>query len=372
MIKNIFKIVSLLFFLSSSNLYAQSLKPFPYVSGDVLFQFQADRILSTKKTGISPNNAFIYIEPNVSLNFNKNWSAKTQWRLQPNNILTTRNQQNPERYRTFLQSDRGLNIDETGLLIEELKAQFENEDMKFFIGKFDPTFGTAWRKSKRIGVFASQMTEDYNLREKLGAGITALLESSNITFNTFMNDTTGLSRSTISDRGRASKSNGIAGSTGTLSSYSFSFEGEDFLSFDNWYYNFGYRSLGVDNLANRAREQGYVIGSEYLYKLGRNSSLIPFIEIVKIKNFTGERSRNADYTTLAVIGKYSSWTASASLIHRDIKYARATDTKDRQIQFSIGYKFTDNFTLDISRADIKEDGRKGALVGATVSYLYKF
>lgn len=369
--KNILKKLCLVFVITCSNAYAEPLKPFPYVSGDALFQFQADRVLSTKKEGVSPNNAFVYVESNISLNFDKNWSAKTQWRLQPNNVLTTRNGQYPERYRTFLQRDRGMDLDETGLLVEELKIQFENEDLRAFAGKFDPTFGTAWRKTKRIGVFAAQMTEDYNLREKLGAGVTALLESSNITFNTFMNDTTGLSRSTISDRGRATRNDGVAGNTGTLSSYSFSMEGENFLSVDNWFYNVGYRSLSVDNAANRAREQGYVFGSEYLYKIGRNTSIIPFIELVRIN--TGERGRNANYRTLALIGKYSSWTASASYIQRDIKQAqRTSNIKDSQMQFSIGYKFTDNLTIDVSRANVKEDGTKGALIGATVSYLYKF
>lgn len=371
--RNILQQFLLIFFLSSSALYAQQLKQFPNISGSVLFQVQADRIISSSKNNAPPNNAFIYIEDNMSLNFNKNWSAKTQWRIQPNNILTTRDPVNPERYRTFLQSDRGLNLSDTGLIVEELKVNFENDDMRAFAGKFDPTFGTAWRKSKRIGVFASQFTEDYNLREKLGAGITALLEGSNISFNTFLNDTTDLSKSAISNRGRASSNSGLAGSTGTLSSYSFSAEGENFLTIDNWYYNFGYRSLGINKVANNAREQGYVFGSEYLYKIGRDSSLIPFVEIVKIKNFTGERSRDAQYATFALIGKYSSWTASSSFVTRNIKQPqRSSNINDRQLQFSIGYKFTDNLTVDVSRADIKENGSKGALLGATISYFYKF
>jgi hypothetical protein len=373
--KNILNKICVALFITTSSAYAESLKPFPNVTGEVLFQFQADRILSTNETGVSPNSAFIYIQPDISLNINKNWSVKTQWRIQPNDTLTTRgNDQNPERYRTFFNSNRGVNFDETGMLVEEIKAQFENEDLKVFAGKFDPTFGTAWRKSKRIGVFAAQMTEDYNLREKLGGGVTALLENSNITFNSFMNDTTGLSRSTLNDRGRASGSDGIAGNTGTLSSYSVSMEGEKLFAVDNLFYNFGYRSLSVDKASpSRSREQGYVAGAEYLYKLSRNSSLIPFVEVVRIKNFTGEKARNADYKTIALISKYGSWTGSASFIQRDIDNGQAgVSDKGRQLQLSIGYKFTDNLTLDVSRADIEEDGSKGSLIGATLSYLYKF
>src|SRR3989338_3240739 len=98
------------FFLFACALNAEGLKKFPNISGDVLFQIQADRVLSTQKRGVSANNAFVYIEPNLVLNFNRNWAVKTQWRLQPNDVLTTRNTTYPERYRTFLQSNRSVNI----------------------------------------------------------------------------------------------------------------------------------------------------------------------------------------------------------------------------------------------------------------------
>ncbi len=366
-----------IFLLFSQALHAETLaeksRQFPNVSGDILFQAQADRIMSSQRSGTSPNNAFIYIEPNLALNFNKNWSIKTDWRLQPNDVLTTRNGEYPERYRTMLQSNRGFSLGDQGLIIEELKLNFENEDMKFFAGKFDPTFGTAHKKSKRIGVFTSQFTEDYNLREKIGAGISALLEDSAITVNSFFNDTTGLSRSALDDRGRASKNSGIAGDTGTMSSYSVSMDGEYLFGVKNLFYNLGYRSLGVDKIDNRQREKGYVLGSEYLYKTGTNSSLIPFAEIVKIDNFTGEKNRDATYTTLALIGKYSSWTASISRLSRDIKqYQRTSNISDHQLQVSAGYKFTNNITLDVTRADIKENGAKATVLGSTLSYIYKF
>ena len=362
---------------ASSAVFAKTPKQFPNISGEALFQMQADRVLSTDKPGVSANNAFGYVEPKMSLNFNKNWSAKTNWRFQPNSVLTTRDQANPERYRTFLQTNRGFNFTDNGLIVEELKANFENDDFRFFIGKYDPTFGTAHNKEKRIGVFAAQFTEDYNLREKIGAGVVGLLEGSKISFNSFFNDTTGLSGSAINNRGRAVGSNGIAGNGSTPSSYSVSMDGENFMGIKDWFYNFGYRSLSTSKTDNRKREKGYVIGSEYLYEISSQTAIIPFIEIVKINNFTGELNRDAYYTTLALIGRYSGWTASGSYLTRDIKQSpnasRAVGKiSDRQFQLAIGYKFTDNLTIDISRALIKEDNTKGSLVGAVVSYSYKF
>ena len=373
--------IFVIFFCLTKFAYAQDEKEAqekergPILSGSVLYEIQADHILSASGQKPKNTNGFIYIEPNFGLYFNKNWAVKTQWRIQDNSSLTTRDKDNPERYRTFLSKDRGFGLATTGLLIEELKLYYENEDMKFSLGKFDPSFGTAHRKSKRIGVFASQMAEDYNLREKLGANVTALLEGSQISFNTFFSDSTDLSRSAIKDRGRESRNNGLASNTGSFSSYSILMEGEDFLTVDNWFYNLGFRSLGADK-ENRKRENAFVVGSEYLYKIGRETSLIPFVEIVRINNFSGENGRSANYITVAAIGKYANWTTSTSLMVRNIRRPSSSplpkNSYDRQLQFSIGYKFTDNLTLDVSRAVIQENGYSAGIFGAALNYLYKF
>lgn len=344
----------------------------PTVSGDFLTQFKADRVLTTQKSGVSPNNAYVYIESNANLNFNKNWSIKTNWRLQPNKTLTTRDSNNPERYRTFLSDTRGFDPQDSGLIAEEIKLDFKNDDMEFYLGKFDPTFGTAYNKKKRIGVFTAEFAEDYNLREKLGSGIAANLENSKITFNTFFNDTTGLSNSAVDHRGRANRSNGISGNTGTLSSYSVAIDGDTLFGIEDLYYNAGYRSLGVDNIATKKRETAYVVGAEYLYRIGYKTSIIPFFEGVKINNFGGFENRNAVYTTAAVIGKYSAWTASVSSLTRNIQNNPAGTANQRQLQLSIGYKFTDNISLDVSRSKLRENGYSGALVGAVLTYFYKF
>jgi hypothetical protein len=359
------------FFLFLSTAQAQEAIQYPNIMGNVLFQVQADRVLSSKKEGVSPNNSFVYSEAKFGLNFNKNWSIQNEWRLQPHDVFTTRDSSNPERYRTFLSSERGLTTN-NGLIIEELKLQFKNEDMIFQAGKFDPTFGSAWKKPKRIGVFTAQFAEDYNLREKIGGSISALLENSKITVNSFFNDTTGLSGSALQGRPTAKKGS-TAGSTNTLDSYSVAMDGKDLFGVDHLSYNFGFRSLSISGSDNIKREKGYVFGSEYLYNIG-DTSIIPFVELVKINNFTGEQGRNATYATIALIGKYSSWTGSVSNLNRIIKtrVEGKADSKSNQMDFSIGYKFTNNVTLDVTRANIKEDGDKASLFGVVASYVYQF
>lgn len=346
----------------------------PTISGFVLMQFQGDSIVSSQNKDIKRNNAAFYLEPNFSLHVDENWSVKTQWRLQSNDTLTTRDNQYPERYRTILSNKRSLNnFNNTGLLVEELKINFENEDLRFYAGKFDPQFGTAHRKSKRIGVFTSQFAEDYNLREKIGGGVVALLEGSQLRLDTFFNDVTDLSSSAINDRGRETQSNGIAGNTGTISSYSVSVEGERFFSVKNLFYNFGYRSLGVRGGNNTARESGYVFGTEYLYKIRNETSIIPFIELVRLENYGGKRGRTGDYATAAIMLKYRNWVVSSSLLQRKTQnIITGQKNNDRQLQLSAGYKFTDNLALDVTRAKVRESKSNAGVFGVNISYLYKF
>jgi len=353
----------------SSSLYGQ----FPNISGQVLFELKADRIDSDQASGTSPNNAYINIEPDFSFNFTKNWSVKTGWRLYPTSTITTRDSVHPERTRTFFSADRGFKPQDTTMIVEELKLDYQADDLRFFAGKFNPSFGKAYTKAKRIGVFVTDITEDYELREKIGAGVSAELASSKISANTFFNDTTGLSGS-INGRGTESRDNGLAGNTGAFSSYTFTMEGERFFGINNWSYNVGYRKLGVDtSISERANETGYVLGTEYLIKTGYRTSVTPFFEMAKINNFTGAKDRDATYTTLALLGKYGNWTSSISNVTRNIdKYQAIEKVKDRQVQISAGYKFANNIALDVSRADIREGVNTGILYGVMASYLYKF
>lgn len=368
---------SLLFFNSLSaqaaSRYLGSTNQYPNVSGQVLFELKADRLDSKHTAGTSPNNTYINIEPDLSFNVNKNWSVKTAWRLYPTNTVETRNTDYPERTRTFFSDQRGFKPQDTTMIVEELKLDFKNDDMQFFAGKFNPSFGKAHEKENRIGVFSTDITEDYQLREKIGAGIAAVLDSSKVTINTFFNDTTGLSGS-INGRDNESSRSTLAGNTGSFSSFTVTAEGDRFFGINNWSYNVGYRSLGVDTAAtDRARETGYVFGTSYLYKTGYKTSLTPLVEVTRINNFTGAKDRDATYTTIALLGKYGNWNASVSNVTRTISHYQGVDKlNDRQLQISAGYKFSNGIVLDLSRATIKESQHSGVVYGGMFSYLYSF
>lgn len=368
----LFYVASAAFVIMTSQLFAAG--DYPKISGEVFVQMQGDKVMGEKSSANIPSdNGFIYAQADSQLNFNKNWSVSTQWRLNPNQSFNTRNSENPERMRNFLSSDRGFTLTKQGLIVEELEVNYQNEDAKFSIGKFDPKFGNSHDPQKKLGIFTSQFNYDYYIREKIGSSITALLENATLNFSTFFNDTTDLSRSAIDDRGRSSRSSGMAGDTGTFSSYVVTLDGNNFLGRDNWKYTVGYRSLGVDKSAVFSREVGYILGTEYEHELGFNTTLVPFAEIVKIKNFSGISGRDATYTTLALTLKYKSWNLGVSALDRNLDAAYIYEKSNgRHLQLFAGYKFFDNFSFDVTHSKMKEDGISANMFGLSLAYLYKF
>lgn len=364
----IFLIANLVLF--SNNSVAQNYDQYPNISGKVLFESRSDSVVSSNKSDISKNYSLVNIEPAFSLNINNNWSVKTNWRISP---FYDRDNSRPERFREVLSQNRGLQFDKEDLLVEQLKGEFQNDDMKFFFGKFNPAFGTAWKRDKKIGIFTSDFTRDYELREKIGVGGAAVLEKSEISLNGFFNDVSDLSSTALNRRKRESTSDGVAGNTSTLSSYTVAIDGKDFFDVANLTYNFGYSKLAVNNIQNRADQNGYVGGLEYAIPIGINTYLIPYMEVAKINNMAGESDRNALYITTALTGKYNGWTASISRVGRNIRQKNIYgNVRDHQIQATAGYKFRNNISVDITRMNLKEDGYSASLLGVLVSYIYQF
>ena len=363
-------IILFIVLLLGHNTYAKGKFQYPNISGSALFEIRTDKIRSSEKENIKSINNRVNVDADFSLNFNQNWSLITDWKFKQ---VRNRDTNNPERYRTILSNKRGIGFNDEGLVVEQLKGQFENDDAKIFLGKFNPSFGSAFRKEKRIGVFTTDFTKDYELREKIGVGLSALLESHEFELNMFFNDRSALNGSAVHKRDRDDKLEGLPGNNSKPSSYVFSIKGEDLFGVGNLVYNIGYRNLEVKDLEGRGDETGFVGGLEYLIPMTSNASLIPFVEAVSIKNFSGESNRDAKYYTVALVVKYKSWTTSVSSVTRDIEKKNAVDNViDRQVQYSVGYKFDNNISIDISRAEIKEDRYDASIIGVLVSYVYNF
>jgi hypothetical protein len=358
----------LCFFIVSTEAIARS--EFPNLSGEVFLESRAGFVNSESSPNTYSNSFMFNIEPKFSLNINEEWSVKTQWKISP---VKDRRSPNYNIGNVFPSTSYPDSIDDYGLVVEEIKGDFKNEAMNFFLGKYNPTFGKAWKRERRMGVFTRDFTEDYELRENLALGLAALLDDGGaITLNLFFNDTTGMSNSAINRRGKNKSSNNVAGNNNNLSSYSITAAGNNFFEIEDLSYNFGYRDLDVENESGVDNEKGFVAGLEYKIPINYKTFFVPFFEIVKLNNFEGVGGQDIIYTTTSLAINYSNWSAGVGGVLRDIKRRGTADFTDTQTHYFVGYNFRNGINLDVAHTSIKENNNKAKIVGIAASYLFKF
>ena len=244
--------------------------------------------------------------------------------------------------------------------------------MGFFFGKYNPRFGKAWNKRKRIGIFTSDFTQDYKLTEKIGLGVEGLLENEGvISINSFFNDTTAISNSAINRRGSNNFGNDLAGNNADLSSFSITASGNNFFEIEDLRYGFAYRDLDVDASDGFENEKGMLVNFEYSMPINYESYFVPFVEFVKINNFRGIKNRDIFYSTISLMLQHSSWNLGITTVLRDLSQENDSYT-DKQMQYFVGYKFKNGINLDVTHLDVEESKKDAKIFGVALSYIYQF
>jgi hypothetical protein len=368
---------------------------YPRITGEILTEYVADTLLKKSdriRNDDNNTNAYLKVEPSFKLSLNDLWSFNTTWQLRPvekrvyqgdiwatNHSYITGNNTTDDHYGKENYIKRKYHWNNYGLIIQELTVDFKGEDLAFGIGKFNPSFGKAFDKSKYHGIYGTWMPEEYKLTEKLGTYVSVLFDEAEIKFNLFYDDTTNLSESAFSNR-RKDKSTGGAGNTNKPINYSITLEG----TYDKFGYNFGFRHLNTKKHYERD-EKGVIAGLDYLQEFDTNSLIfIPFAEIAYFDNFNGVAGRDIWYTTASLPLLYKGWNFVVSETYKVDNEPGYKTYRSYLAQISIGYKFKNGLMIDIARkehkiiekTDFKTSPQKFTTYqdswGLSMSYMYKF
>jgi len=368
---------------------------YPKITGEILTEYSTDTLINSSSkvdTADDRTNGQLNLEPIFKLHLNDKWSFKTAWKFRPveerlyQGDIWARNASyivggngTDDRYGKEDYIERKFQWDTYGLIIEELTVDFRGEDLAFGLGKFNPTFGKAFDKSKYHGIYGTWMPEQYELTEKFGAYVSMLFENAELRFNLFFDDTTGMSRSAFKDRKR-DKSAGGAGNTEKPNNYSLTLEG----NYEQFGYNVGFRYLDTDKSYEK-NEKGFVLGLDYLKEFETNNFIfIPFAEVAYFDNFDGMNGREIWYTTVSLPLIYKGWNVVVSETFKHDDEPTYKDYQSYLAQFSIGYKFKNGIMLDFARKEQRyvikannipspqKDSRKADSWGLMISYMYKF
>lgn len=374
---------------------------FPRLDGRILTEYYINNLLKDKERislDDKKTNGYLYTELDFKLRFTKGISLTSKWYLEPvddrlytgdiyaeNPNYIIGNANNNDFYGKEDHIKRKFHFWDYGLGIETLNISYEASNIALGIGKFNPSFGSAFEKSRFSGIYGTVLPEEYELTEKIGGYISALLPFGNITFNLFFNDETDLSGTMFRKTGK-NKAEGTVGNTNKLNNYSLTFNG----NFETFKLNLGFRQQYNESKNNieEVKETGYVAGLEYLIELDYNIVFKPLAELTYITNYMSMENRKVLYGTLFLPIMFENWHLMFS---GTIKYDKEKNY-DRYntylAQISFGYKFDIGLMIDFARIwgkqyykadtfdNLGKDGEKWETQNNSwafmISYVYKF
>lgn len=343
---------------------------FPYLSGDILMEYNFSRLdskkYSNKNYSEDLNMAYLQIESLVDIHLTNNFLIKTNLLFKPfMGRMDNINRYHNDFFGKENYMPRDIYFSRYDFILEELAFEYKEEQFLFGIGKFNPTFGTAYDKSKFYPVFGTRIAEDYELTEKIGLYVAMTLPMLTLRGNFFYNDDTFLSGSLFGNRG-VYENNGLyekgVGNRHRLNNFSVT---ADF-GINDYRINAGIRRLSASS--NGVAEKGYVIGFEKLIEETETSfGVLPFVEYALIEDYNGTKNRDVNYFTARFPLFYKNWNITPSYSIKLDKEDGFKDYKTYLAQISIGYKFNNGLMIDVS----KNLGRESYKTGVNDKYSYK-
>lgn len=303
------------------------------------------------------NDLFVTIEPAITVNLTNGFSIQSGLTIEP--------VKDPSPFK-----DREFR--DTGLYVETLFFNYETGNVNLFVGKIDPTFGTAWDAAP--GIYGTGIAEDYQLTERIGGGFSYKMMPSGggehlFTASAFFADTTFLSNSIITKRGRTRRSDGGASNTGDPS-FSITLDGSELPSMPGVSYHLGvrYQQKGRGDAGN---ETGFVAGMQKEFDLGNEQKIAAIFEVAHLKNQDGGAD-NASYATLGATYTTGPWNVAVSGTLRHIDVDGGSNVKDHLLQVSGGYEFNNGVTLDVGYKNARESKIDSHTVGILLTKEFSF
>ena len=282
------------------------------------------------------------------------------------------------------------------LFINKLILSYSTDSgITLYGGKFNPSVGLDYHIFP--GIWGYQKAEEYAIVERLGYGIALKqnfedLGTHKLDVSTFFKDTTSLSNSVITDRGKTKKSDGGVSNTQDFSSYSISLEGKNFFSLSNNFvdglsYKLGHakqskatKNLGSnsanssainDNSALTNDEKRSSISIMHKSLIAPNLSMRILTEFMKIEHLTGEDGHDRDYMTTGLDLYYKKFNVGGTYTQETNEAAEEDEAIDDKVyQVSVGYLVNNNLHFHVGYKKADEENEIKHTLGAMIQYYF--
>lgn len=342
-------------------------RSYPYLKGEAELEFEHDNVFDADDPDSEGSDTYNTTTISVGAYFSERFSLHGTFVFEP--VLDPE----PGEDRFF---------EDHGLYAEELYAKLTFDPFELYAGKFNPAFGKAWDDTP--GVYGTDLAEDYELSERIGAGFSLSREKTplgDLTFKAaaFTADDTLLSQSVITNRGRTRREDGGLSNTGDLDSFAFSIESEEIPGFAGLSFNIGYvhQAAGIDDLDD---QNGFVLGLQL--ERTYNNVKIEAIGETAYFDYGGNLYDEDDadefvdtlwyYTLGAQATINDRYRVSASYTARYADLFDGTEFDDYQYQVSAGMKLGREWWLDAGYKFLQEQGEDSHTVGLLLTKTIEF
>ncbi|MEX0405381.1 hypothetical protein ABGN05_06915 [Aquibium sp. LZ166] len=268
----------------------------------------------------------------------------------------------------------GRAFGDIGLYVDTLNLEAQLGAAKLFAGKFGPAFGTAWDITP--GVYGTEFAEDYELSEQIGFGAAYEFDAGTAGKHTlgghvFFVDTTFLSDSIFTRRGRVGIDDGGIANTETLNNFSITLDGTEIEALPGFSYNLGYRHLSA-GATETADEDGFVAGLAKETAFANGMVLGLNGEIAYFSDAAGVAGDDAVYTTVGLSIANGPWHGELAGTVRRFDLAGAGSTSDHIAQVSAGYGFENGIDVSAGYAHVREADLDYDIIGLRLTKSFEF
>lgn len=332
---------------------------------------------------IVPAVTYPYIEGKLDLELDNDWIFDSNDPMQKfNNLYTTNALAMRAVLNPIFSVNLGLKLEQVddptppedctmcgvGLYVDTIDLQADVGNWSFTAGKHEPAFGFAWDIAP--GVFGTNYAEDYEISEVVGFGAAYTFHTGfgehTLAVNTFFADTTFLSESIFTNRGRTRLSDGGAGNTGTFDNLSVTLAGEEIPGVPGFKYNLGYRHLSAGR-GDFGDENGVIAGVAKDTEMGNGFKLGLMGEVAYFDHWGGTDD-DAVYATAGLSLARGPWHGELVGEIRDFRIAGT----DHLVQVSAGYEFENGVDVSLGYGYERVEGANNQMIGLRLTKSFEF
>jgi len=287
---------------------------------------------------------------------------------------------------SVLDPDPGMDrtFEDMGFYADVITVNYETDMFHLYGGKFGPNFSIAYDAAP--GLFGADFSEDdIELAERLGAGGSVSFGDEQIgmhavSASVFFADTSILSESAFTNRGRVRETDGGPSNTESPESFTVAVDGGDFAALPGFRYHVGFAHQAVDlvlddngaPLGDIADEERIAVAGEWAIEVDEDVTVTPLLEYVRFWNAQGMADQDRNYLTAATQVDYRNWNVAVAYTGRLIDNQAAADVTDYQFQVSAGYAFDFGLEAGIGWKLVEEDDVQSQVIGVLLAYVLEF